>query len=294
LEPIAAPRRIWGVRSIACEQRASALRTTAMRMRPCEFTIYELQFTIKTMPILYIVATPLGNLKDITLRALEVLKEADLIVCEDTRQTIKLLNHYNISKPLVSYFQHSKLAKIDYIAEQLAQGKNIALVTDAGTPGISDPGGKLIDQLINWTIGQLKITPIPGPNAAIAALSVSGFPADKFVFMGFPPHKKGRNKFFDEVANAKHTVVFYESTHRILKTLKELSLRGAERRSNPVENDEIAARTSSARNDLRQLIVCRELTKQFESIYRGSAEEILKILESDKNNQKGEFVIIIK
>jgi len=263
-------------------------------MRPCEFTIYELQFTIKTMPILYIVATPLGNLKDITLRALEVLKEADLIVCEDTRQTIKLLNHYNISKPLVSYFQHSKLAKIDYIAEQLAQGKNIALVTDAGTPGISDPGGKLIDQLINWTIGQLKITPIPGPNAAIAALSVSGFPADKFVFMGFPPHKKGRNKFFDEVVNAKHTVVFYESTHRILKTLKELSLRGAERRSNPVENDEIAARTSSARNDLRQLIVCRELTKQFESIYRGSAEEILKILESDKNNQKGEFVIIIK
>ena len=272
MEPIAAPRRIWGVRSIACEQRASALRTTAMRMRPCEFTIYELQFTIKTMPILYIVATPLGNLKDITLRALEVLKEADLIVCEDTRQTIKLLNHYNISKPLVSYFQHSKLAKIDYIAEQLAQGKNIALVTDAGTPGISDPGGKLIDQLINWTIGQLKITPIPGPNAAIAALSVSGFPADKFVFMGFPPHKKGRNKFFDEVANAKYTVVFYESTHRILKTLGQLK---------------------AALSPGRQIIVCRELTKQFESIYRGSAEEIIKILESDKNNQKGEFVIIV-
>ncbi|MFH0852290.1 MAG: 16S rRNA (cytidine(1402)-2'-O)-methyltransferase [bacterium] len=240
------------------------------------------------MGTLYIVATPIGNLKDITLRALEVLKEVDLIVCEDTRQTIKLLNHYNISKPLVSYFQHSKLSKIDYIAEQLKNGKSVALVTDAGTPGIADPGGVLIDQLVSSSVHQFKtekptgseatetdkliITPIPGPNAAVAALSVSGFPADKFVFMGFPPHKKGRNKFFDEVAAAKYTVVFYESTHRILKTLGQLKM------------------TLSLE---RQIVICRELTKQFESIYRGTAEEILKTLENDKNNQKGEFVIVI-
>jgi 16S rRNA (cytidine1402-2'-O)-methyltransferase len=246
------------------------------------------------MGILYIVATPIGNLKDITQRALEVLREADLIVCEDTRETIKLLNHYQISKPLVSYFQHSKLAKIDYIISQLKTGKKVALVTDAGTPGISDPGGKLISLLVDkfkslknlQTYSEaegraelddlLTISPVPGPNAAIAALSVSGFPADKFIFMGFPPHKKGREKYFREVAEAKYTVVFYESTHRILKTLEQLKnvfqASGCER---------------------RELVVCRELTKQFESIYRGSAEEILKILESDKNNQKGEFVVIV-
>jgi len=272
------------------------------------------------MGILYIVATPIGNLKDITFRAMEILKEVDLVVCEDTRQTIKLLNHYQISKPLVSYFQHSKLSKVEYIFEQLRQGKKVALVTDAGTPGISDPGGKLIEQLllnchsrplpvipaklvpdrdqgtgIQCEINSsgnpeliepgfrvkpgmtmkcdLKIVPIPGPNAAVTALSVSGFPTDKFIFMGFPPHKKGRNKFFDEVANAKYTVVFYESTHRIIKTLKQL-----------IETRNLTE---------RKIVVCREMTKMFESIYRGSAEEIIKILESDKNNLKGEFVVVI-
>jgi 16S rRNA (cytidine1402-2'-O)-methyltransferase len=176
------------------------------------------------MGILYIVATPIGNLKDLTFRALEVLREVDLILCEDTRQTIKLLNHYAISKPLVSYFQHSKLSKVEFIIGELRLGKKIALVTDAGTPGISDPGGILVKEVIESLSDQVKVVPIPGPNAAIAALSISGFPTDKFVFMGFPPHKKGRNKFFDEVVNAKHTVVFYESTHRILKSLKELNV----------------------------------------------------------------------
>ena len=231
-----------------------------------QFLVYN-----ETMGILYIVATPIGNLKDITLRAVEVLKEVDLIVCEDTRQTLKLLNHYQISKPLTSYFQHSKLAKIDYIAQQLKQGKKVALVTDAGTPGISDPGGKLVELITNH-LPLITISPIPGPNAAVAALSVSGFPADKFIFMGFPPHKKGREKFFREVAEAKYTVVFYESTHRILKTLQQIK---------------------AVLSPDRHLVVCRELTKQFESIYRGTSEEILKILESDKNNIKGEFVLII-
>lgn len=223
------------------------------------------------MGTLYIIATPLGNLKDITFRAIEALKEVDLVACEDTRQTVKLLNHYQIAKPLVSYFQHSKLSKIEYLAEQLAQGKNLALVTDAGTPGISDPGNKLIEELIRLTSGQIKIVPIPGPCAAIAALSVSGFPTDKFVFMGFPPHKKGRDKYFKEIAQAEHTVVFYESTHRILKALEQLKTLMPE----------------------RQIMVARELTKMFETIYRGSAEEILGILNGDKNNLKGEFVVVI-
>ncbi len=253
------------------------------------------------------------------MRALEVLKSVDLIACEDTRQTLKLLNHYQISKPLVSYFQHSKLSKIEYIAEQLAQGKNIALVTDAGTPGISDPGGKLIEEILHllpsdegrvgWGVEKntnttpsftpplnrggassppqlrgrgegIKIVPIPGPCAATAALSVSGFPTDKFVFLGFPPHKKGRDKYFKEIAEAKHTVVFYESTHRILKTLNQL--KGV---LSPYRG------TGQALD--RDIVVCRELTKMFESIYRGTAEEILKILESDKNNQKGEFVVVV-
>jgi len=281
--------------------------------------------------ILYIVATPIGNLEDITLRALRILKEVDLIVCEDTRQTLKLLNHYNIAKPLVSYFQHSKLVKIDYIFAQLTQGKNIALVTDAGTPGISDPGGKLIDRLfslsadhsVNLLVKQLgnekpargntqsspvklkrrdelKVVPVPGPNAAIAALSVSGLPADKFIFMGFPPHKKGRQKFFEEIVKAKYTVVFYESTHRILKTLNQLAaLLSATQNSLKQSRDQepapakIAGRSLSGSNNRRQIVVCRELTKRFESIYRGSPEEIVKILTSDNYNLKGEFVIVL-
>ncbi|NCO89530.1 16S rRNA (cytidine(1402)-2'-O)-methyltransferase, partial [Candidatus Wolfebacteria bacterium] len=174
------------------------------------------------MGTIYIVATPIGNLKDITLRALETLKEVDLILCEDTRQTLKLLSHYGISKPLVSYFQHSKISKIDYIIGQLKQNKKLALVTDAGTPGISDPGGKLIEIIIT-RLPSCQIIPIPGPSALTAALSVSGFPADKFIFMGFPPAKKGREKFFKKVAEAEYTVVFYESVHRILKTLSELN-----------------------------------------------------------------------
>jgi len=224
------------------------------------------------MSTFYVVSTPIGNLEDITFRALRILKEVDLIVCEDTRQTLKLLNHYNIKKPLVSYFQHSKLSKVDYIIGRLYQGKNLALVTDAGTPGISDPGGILVQKLTIEQAGKVKIVPIPGPNAAVAALSVSGFPADRFVFMGFPPHKKGREKFFKEVDAAKYTVMFYESTHRILKTFQQLK---------------------TVLSPERQLVVCRELTKQFESIYRGRAEQIIKILENDKNNLKGEFVVIV-
>src|SRR4030042_5663731 len=148
------------------------------------------------MSTLFVVSTPIGNLEDITFRALRILKEVDLIVCEDTRQTLKLLNHYNIKKPLVSYFQHSKLSKVDYIIGRLYQGKNLALVTDAGTPGISDPGGILVQKFTSGQAGKIKIVPIPGPNAAIAALSVSGFAAESCFFVVFAAYKRARYDFF--------------------------------------------------------------------------------------------------
>ncbi len=219
------------------------------------------------MGILYVAATPIGNLKDITLRVLEILKNADFIVCEDTRQTIKLLNHYLISKPLIGYFQHSKFSKIEQILDLLKQGKKLVLVTDAGTPGISDPGGKLIETIV-FRLPEVSIIPVPGPSAVAAALSVSGLPADKFIFFGFPPRKHGRKKFFQKIANAEYTAVFYESPHRILKTLNELQ-------------------------PTVKIVVCRELTKKFETIYRGNIEIILKLLAKDKNQSKGEFTVIV-
>jgi len=219
------------------------------------------------MSKLYIVATPIGNLEDITFRAINTLKEVDLILCEDTRVTKKLLNHYNIKTPTQSYHQHSKINKINHITELLINGKNIALVSDSGTPGISDPGNMLVKELVG-RIENLKIVPIPGPNAAVLALSISGFPTDKFVFMGFPPHKNKRNKFFKEVASYNYPVVLYESPHRILKTLKDLEIVG----------------------DF-EIVVCREMTKMFETIYRGKISEIIKQLETGE--KRGEFVIII-
>jgi len=220
---------------------------------------------------LYIVATPIGNLEDMTLRALRILKEVDLILCEDTRVTMKLLGHYQINKPTLSYHQHSKMTKVDLIIDRLEKGESLAMVTDAGTPGISDPGGKLISQIIDVLGDKIKIISIPGPSALIAALSIAGVKADNFVFLGFPPHKKGREKFFAQIAEIKETAVFYESSHRILKSLNQL------------------------KNYLPEakIVVCRELTKMFESVYRGKAEEIIKILESDKNNLKVEFAIIV-
>lgn len=191
-------------------------------------------------------------------------------MAEDTRQTVKLLNFYGIKKPVVSYFQHSKLSKVEYILDLLAQGKNLALVSDAGTPGINDPGGKLIEEVIKKFGEAVKIIPLPGPNAAISALSISGFKADRFLFLGYPPHKKGRKKFFSEISESPHPVVFYESVHRILRTLKELF---------EFEN---------LKN--RNIVVCRELTKKFETIYRGKISEILPEIEKQK---LGEFVIIV-
>lgn len=221
------------------------------------------------MPFLYIISTPIGNLEDISLRALRILSEVDFILCEDTRVTQKLLNHYGIQKPLISYYQHSQLKKVEYIIQLLEEGKDLALVSDAGTPGISDPGNKLIEQVSIRAGRGVSITPIPGPSALTAVASISGFPMDKFVFMGFPPHKKKRKKFFEEVVASKYPVIFYESPHRIIKTLSELRIMN---------------------NELR-IVVARELTKKFETIYRGTIEEVLQQLEKDKI--MGEFVVIV-
>lgn len=226
------------------------------------------------MSNLYIVATPIGNLEDITLRAIEILKQVDLIACEDTRQTKKILNHYNILTPTVSYHQHSKIAKVDYLLNLLKNGKDIAVVSDAGTPAISDPGGILVKEVVDKLNDSVKIIPIPGPSAFVSALSICGFPLSRFLFLGFLPHKKGRETFLKEVINSEDVVVFYESCHRILKMLKQLQeLDGG---------------------DKLQLVICRELTKMFESVYRGSADEVLEVLESDANNVRGEFVVVAR
>ena len=217
--------------------------------------------------ILYVVATPIGNLKDMTSRGTETLKGVDLILAEDTRVARKLLERYEIGTPVESFHQHSDNKKISNIIERLKNGGNVALVSDAGTPGINDPGGLLIQKILEQ-LPETKIIPIPGPNAAITALSISGINADRFLFMGYPPHKKGRQKFFKEVTESKYPVVFYESTHRIERTLKELS-----------EFEEIKT---------RPIIVAKELTKQFETIYRGSIDDILP-----KIDPRGEFVIVI-
>ena len=220
------------------------------------------------MANLYIVATPIGNLSDITLRALEVLKSVDFILAEDTRETKKLLDHYQINKPLISYHQHSKLQKTNYIVDLLKQGKNLALVSDAGTPGISDPGNQLINLAIKQ-LSNLTVVPLPGPCALTTAASISGFPTDKFIFLGFPPHKNKREKFFKEISEAKETVILYESVHRIIKTLEDLKRHLGE----------------------REIMVARELTKKFETIYRGTTEEVINQVKTSPI--KGEYVIVI-
>ncbi len=219
---------------------------------------------------LYIVATPIGNLEDITLRALRILKEVDLVLCEDTRQTRKLLDRYEIKTPTLSYHQHSKLQKIEQIIKFLQNGKNLALASDAGTPAISDPGGKLVEEVLRALSDEAEIIPIPGPTAVAAAASISGFPTDKFLFLGFPPHKHGRASFFKKIDAAEETVIFYESTHRILKSLEELRTAAGE----------------------REIAVCRELTKMFETIYRGTTSEVLEKLKG--GTTKGEFVVVVR
>jgi len=228
------------------------------------------------MATLYIVATPIGNLSELSLRAIETLKGVDLILCEDTRVTRKLLAHYQIKTPVLSYHQHRELRKVEYIIKLLKEDKNFALVSDAGTPGISDPGNKLVEKAIESLGDRVKIVPVSGPSAITAAASISGFPMDKFIFMGFPPAKKKRGKFFKEIVNSKYPVIFYESPYRIIKTLNELK-------------DSLICH---GRINAFKIVVCRELTKKFETVYRGTIEETLKQL--GKSKVKGEFVVVVE
>ncbi len=219
----------------------------------------------------YVVATPIGNLEDMTLRAIRVLKEVDLVLCEDTRETRKLLSHYEIKTPTESYHSKSALSKIDRVISLLKEGKHIALVSDAGTPAISDPGSLLIKK-IRETDPSLTVVTIPGPSALTSAYSISGITGGEFVFLGFLPHKKGRETLFKEISISKRTMIFYESSHRILKTLESLSQFAPE----------------------KKVYIARELTKMFEDFLSGTAKELLLKLIEDKNKQRGEFVVLVE
>lgn len=219
------------------------------------------------MSILYIVATPIGNLEDISLRALRILKEVSLIAAEDTRRTLKLLSHYQIKNKIDSYNDFNKLNKTKHILNILKEGKDVALVSDAGTPGISDPGYYLINNCIQ---NNILVIPVPGANAAISALVCSGLPTDKFVFYGFLPKKeKAKETVFKLLKEQQKTVIFYESPHRIQKTLQMMNEIFPEKR----------------------LCIARELTKKFEEFIRGTVSEVF---EQCKNRElKGEIVLII-
>jgi 16S rRNA (cytidine1402-2'-O)-methyltransferase len=220
---------------------------------------------------LYIVGTPIGNLEDITFRAISTLQSVDLILCEDTRTTGKLLNHYSIKTPTMSYHSHSKLSKVGKIQELIEDGKNLALVCDAGTPAISDPGVMLIAHLKQALGSDFIVSPIPGPSAIISALSASGIPAHEYTWLGFVPHKKGRETFFKRITEIGHTVVFYESVHRINKTLESL-------------RNYIPSRT---------VTIGRELTKMFEEIVTGTPDELIHYYSIHKEKVRGEFVLIV-
>lgn len=216
--------------------------------------------------ILYLVATPIGNLDDITFRAVKILKEVDYIATEDTRHSLKLLNHLEISKPLISYHRHNEESKSEWLIEKLLEGKNIALITDAGTPCISDPGEEIVKQAISHNI---KIISIPGACALINALICSGMDTAEFTFLGFLPlNKKNRKNKLEEIQNSTHTCILYEAPHKLLSTLKDLA--------------EFL--------DNRKIVLAKELTKIHEEFIIGTADELQKKVE----NAKGEYVLIIE
>jgi 16S rRNA (cytidine1402-2'-O)-methyltransferase len=220
-------------------------------------------------PALYIVSTPIGNLDDITLRAINILKEVDLIACEDTRTTRKLLSRYQIQKRLTSYHEHNKVEKANELLSVLEGGKSVALVTDAGTPGISDPGYRIVKLASE---NGIPVIPVPGASAVIAALSISGLPTSSFAFLGFLPKQKKRlSEFLQRLKTYPETLVFYESPKRVIKTLELIS--------------EVFGK--------RNVSVSREITKMFEETLRGPVTDILSALKS-RDSLKGEFVLVVE
>jgi len=221
-------------------------------------------------PALYIVPTPIGNLEDITFRAVRILKQCDIIACEDTRTASKLLKLLNIEpKLLVSYFEHNERARASELIDKIKSGKSVALISEAGTPVISDPGWAVVQEAI---AGNIEIVSLPGASAFLTAVVASGIAADKFAFFGFPPHKKGRKTFLQKIAELDITAVMYESPYRIHKLLGELC--------------EIASPE-------RKICLARELTKIYEEYIRGSIAEVKEIIQN-KSNLKGEFVVILE
>ncbi|MBD0286967.1 MAG: 16S rRNA (cytidine(1402)-2'-O)-methyltransferase [Flavisolibacter sp.] len=218
--------------------------------------------------MLYLVPTPLGNLKDVTLRALEVLQSVDFILCEDTRTSSKFLSHYQIQKPLSPYHQHNEHKVVQHLVEQLTAGKNIALITDAGTPGISDPAFLLVRECIR---NDIRVETLPGATAFVPALINSGLPANRFAFEGFLPQKKGRHTLLTELAQEERTLILYESPMRLVKTLADL------------------IQYFSAE---RQCSVSRELTKLFEETVRGTLQEVHDHFK--QKGVKGEIVIVVE
>ena len=217
---------------------------------------------------LYLVATPIGNLEDITFRAINVLKEVDLIAAEDTRHTLKLLNHYEISKPLISYHRHNEDVKSDVLISKLLDGQNVAIVTDAGTPGISDPGEEIVKEAIE---NNIEVVPIPGACALISALIASGLNAKEFAFYGFLPlNKKNRNSVFDRIKKEDKTVILYEAPHKLIKTLEDIL--------------EIVGDVSC--------VLAKELTKIHEEFIRNNISDIIKKL-NEKDSIKGEYIILL-
>lgn len=216
---------------------------------------------------LFIVATPIGNMEDITLRALRALGECDLIVCEDTRVAKKLLFRHSISKPLLAIPQRASEEKYRRVLDMLGAGKDVALTTDAGTPGVSDPGNEMVEKVIQ---NGFRVSPIPGPSALAALLSVAGVNTQEFLFKGFPPHKKGRETFFRSVAESEIPVMYYDSPYRVVKNLELLVTLAPE----------------------RDVIVGRELTKMFEEIQRGNIREVLRYYQENPGKVKGEFVVM--
>lgn len=217
--------------------------------------------------MLYIVSTPIGNLKDISLRALEILKSVHLIAAEDTRHTRKLLSHYDIHTPLTSYFEHNKVTKGPYLIKLLKQGKDIALVSDSGTPGISDPGFSIIHLTLK---NNIPLTTVPGPSALIAALVLSGKPSHRFAFEGFlPPKQNARKRRLRALLSEERTTIIYESPHRLVKTLKDV--------------EEVFG--------AREIVVARELTKKFEELKHGQAGEFVRHFSDNK--PRGEFIIVL-
>jgi 16S rRNA (cytidine1402-2'-O)-methyltransferase len=247
------------------------------------------------MPTLYIVAAPFNNSEDISIKTLRILGEVDFILCEDTEVTKEFLAHYHIKTPALSYYEYSDLKKIDYVLNLLKKGKNLAFVSGNGMPGFFEISGKLA-QAVKERLGDgVSIEFVPGPSAVTAALSMSGIPTDKFIFMGFPPHKKGWQIFIRKILKSDFPVVVYELKLGIIKFLEELNAAVETQYLASQKSKETQGISSETQGiaSLQSVVVCRELSKMHETVYRSDIKTIIEKIKNNKDDQRGEFVIVI-